>query len=129
MARILVVDDEEVVRALVRRALELDGHEVTTAIDGADALERLAEAGGAFDLMLTDVHMPIMDGIALALAAKRDDPRLVILIMTGFADQRVRAKNLHAIVAEVLTKPFPLADVRAAVARALGPALAAGRTP
>jgi two-component system cell cycle response regulator CpdR len=129
MARILVVDDEETVRALVGRGLEIDGHDVTTAIDGADALERLAEAGGAFDLMLTDVHMPIMDGIALTLAAKRDHPRLVILIMTGFTDQRIRAKNLHAIVAEVLTKPFRLADVRAAVARALGPALAAGPTP
>jgi two-component system, cell cycle response regulator CpdR len=129
MARILVVDDEETVRALVKRALELDGHAVTTASDGCEALDRLGEAGGAFDLMLTDVQMPIMDGIALALAAKRDYPHLVTMIMTGFADQSARAKNLHAIVAEVLTKPFPLADVRAAVARALGPALAVGRTP
>jgi DNA-binding response OmpR family regulator len=60
-----------------------------------------------------------MDGIALALAAKRDFPDLTILLMTGFADQRERAQGLDAIVEDVLTKPFSLADARAAVRRAL----------
>jgi len=119
MARILLVDDEETVRAALKRGLELDGHAITTAIDGSDALDRLTEAGGAFDLVLTDIRMPIMDGIALALAAKRDYPDLTILLMTGFAEQRERAKGLQAIVADVLTKPFSLADLRAAVARVL----------
>ena len=53
MARILLVDDEEPVRGFLKRGLELDRHVVTTAFDGADAMDRLAEAGGAFDLMLT----------------------------------------------------------------------------
>ena len=120
MARILLVDDEEPVRAFLKRGLEIDGHAVTTAIDGGDALDRLTERKGAFDLLLTDIRMPIMDGIALALAAKRDYPDMIILLMTGFADQRERAKGLQAIVADVLTKPFSLADVRGAVARVLG---------
>ena len=120
MARILLTDDEETVRGFLKRGLELDGHQITTAIDGGDALDRLAEAQGAFDLLLTDIRMPIMDGIALALAAKRDYPDLTILLMTGFADQRERAKGLQAIVADVLTKPFSLADLRATVARVLG---------
>jgi two-component system, cell cycle response regulator CpdR len=120
MARILLADDEEPVRGFLKRGLEIDGHHVTTAIDGADALDRLTEAQGAFDLLLTDIRMPIMDGIALALAAKRDYPDLTILLMTGFADQRERAKGLQAIVADVLTKPFSLADLRATVARVLG---------
>jgi CheY-like chemotaxis protein len=119
MARILLVDDEEPIRGFLKRALEMDGHEVTTAIDGGDALDRLVESRGAFDLLLTDIRMPIMDGIALALAAKRDYPEITILLMTGFADQRERAKGLQAIVADVLTKPFSLADLRAAVARVL----------
>jgi DNA-binding response OmpR family regulator len=59
--------------------------------------------------------MPIMDGIALALAAKRDYPDLSILLMTGFADQRERAKGLEIIVEDVLTKPFSLAEMRTAV--------------
>jgi two-component system cell cycle response regulator CpdR len=119
VARILLVDDEEPVRGFLKRGLEMDGHAVTTAIDGGDGLDRLTEAHGAFDLLLTDIRMPVMDGIALALAAKRDHPELTILLMTGFADQRERAKGLEAIVADVLTKPFSLAELRATVARAL----------
>jgi CheY-like chemotaxis protein len=119
MARILLVDDEEPVRGFLKRGLELDGHQVATAVDGSDALDRLGETSGAFDLILTDIRMPLMDGIALALAAKRDFPDIPILLMTGYADQRERAKNLDAIVEDVLTKPFSLAEARAAVARVL----------
>ena len=119
MARILLVDDEETVRGFLKRGLELDGHSITTAIDGGDALDRLTEEQGAFDLLLTDIRMPIMDGIALALAAKRDFPDLPIFLMTGYADQRERAKNLEVIIEDVLTKPFSLAEARAAVSRAL----------
>src|SRR3712207_4516043 len=119
MARILLVDDEETVRGFLKRGLELDGHTITTAIDGADALDRLTDLQGDVDLILTDIRMPIMDGIALALAAKRDYPDLTILLMTGFADQRERAKGLQAIVADVLTKPFSLADLRSTVSRVL----------
>jgi DNA-binding response OmpR family regulator len=115
MANILLVDDEEPIRGFLKRGLDLDGHTVTTAMDGSDALDKLAEAGGGFDLMLTDIRMPIMDGIALALAAKRDYPALSILLMTGFADQRERAKGLEIIVEDVLTKPFSLAEMRTAV--------------
>jgi DNA-binding response OmpR family regulator len=119
MARILLVDDEEPIRGFLRRALEMDGHAVITAEDGGDGLERLHEEAGAFDLMLTDIRMPIMDGIALALAAKRDFPDLTILLMTGFADQRERARGLDAIVVDVLTKPFSLADLRLKVREAI----------
>jgi DNA-binding response OmpR family regulator len=119
MARILLVDDEEPVRGFLKRGLEMDGHSVSLAIDGGDGLDRLTEEGAGFDLLLTDIRMPIMDGIALALAAKRDFPELTILPMTGFADQRERARGLESIVADVLTKPFSLGDLRAAVRRAL----------
>ena len=117
MAKILLVDDEETVRGFLKRGLELDGHTVTTAIDGADGMDRLGEA--EFDLLLTDIRMPIMDGIALAVSAKRDKPDLTIMLMTGYAEQRERAKNLEAIVAEVLTKPFSLSELRNAVKRVL----------
>ena len=72
-----------------------------------------------FDLLLTDIQMPVMDGIALALAAARDFPKLTILLMTGFADQRERASGLNAIAHDVVTKPFSIADIRTAVADAL----------
>ena len=119
MPRILIADDEASMRALVARAIAMDGHETVTAQDGAEALEILTREGGAFDLLLTDIQMPIMDGIALALSAARDFPELTILLMTGFADQRERASNLNAIVHDVITKPFSVADIRTAVADAL----------
>jgi CheY-like chemotaxis protein len=106
-------------RLLVGRAIAMDGHEIVTAEDGAEALEILTEQGGAFDLLLTDIKMPVMDGIALALAVARDFPELTILLMTGYADQRERATGLNAIVHDVVTKPFSVADIRTAVADAL----------
>ena len=119
MARVLVVDDEDSMRALVARAITMDGHDITTAADGAEALELLGEADASFELLLTDIQMPVMDGIALALTAARDYPDLTILLMTGFADQRERASGLNAIAHDVISKPFSLADIRAAVADAL----------
>ncbi|MDR6658755.1 response regulator [Tardiphaga sp. 1201_B9_N1_1] len=119
MARILIADDEESMRLLVGRAIAMDGHEIVTAEDGAEALEILTEQGGAFDLLLTDIKMPVMDGIALALSVARDFPELTILLMTGYADQRERATGLNAIVHDVVTKPFSVADIRTAVADAL----------
>ena len=119
MPRILIADDEDSMRALVARAIGMDGHDIVTAQDGAEALEILIREAGAFDLLLTDIQMPVMDGIALALSAARDFPRLTILLMTGFADQRERASNLNAIAHDVITKPFSVADIRAAVADAL----------
>ncbi len=124
MPRILIADDEDSMRALVARAIGMDGHDIVTAQDGAEALEILIREEGAFDLLLTDIQMPVMDGIALALSAARDFPKLTILLMTGFADQRERASNLNAIAHDVITKPFSVADIRTAVADAL----AAGKT-
>jgi two-component system, cell cycle response regulator CpdR len=119
MARILIAEDEDALRAMCARGLTLDGHEVTTAADGSEALDVLTREEGRFDLLLTDVRMPIMDGIALALSAARDFPALTILLMTGYADQRERACGLEAIIHDVIAKPFPLATLRGAVNEAL----------
>lgn len=123
MAHILLTEDDDSVRAFVKRALELDGHRVTTAEDGGTALEILARDKGEFDLLLSDIMMPVMDGIALALATARDFPDLTILLMTGYADQRERAHGLDQLVHDVVSKPFTLAEIR----RAVGAAVASGR--
>src|ERR1700753_2820510 len=119
MARVLIADDEESMSMLVARAIGMDGHSTTTAQDGAEALDILTRENGAFDLLLSDIQMPVMDGIALALSAARDFPDLTILLMTGFAHQRERASGLSAIAHDVITKPFSVAEIRAAVAGAL----------
>lgn len=119
MARILLTEDDDAVRAFVARALEMDGHAVTTACDGAEASEVLHQASGDFDLLLSDIKMPMMDGIALSLNVARDWPSLPILLMTGYADQRERAFGLDELVEDVVFKPFSLAEIRSAVGRVL----------
>jgi CheY-like chemotaxis protein len=119
MARILIAEDEEALREMCGRALSTAGHEVKTVCDGGEALDVLQREAGRFDLLLTDIRMPIMDGIALALSAARDFPDLTILLMTGYADQRERAHGLEALIHDVIQKPFSLATLRAAVAEAL----------
>jgi two-component system cell cycle response regulator CpdR len=119
MARILIAEDEVALRGYVVRALVAEGHDTVAAADGAEALDILEREKGDFDLLLTDIKMPVMDGIALALAATRDYPNLVILLMTGFADQRERASGLESLIQGVLTKPFSLPDLQKAVADAL----------
>ena len=71
MPRVLIADDELSMRSLVARAIAMDGHETVTAEDGAEALEILTREQGGFDLLLTDIQMPVMDGIALARMALR----------------------------------------------------------
>jgi two-component system, cell cycle response regulator CpdR len=119
MARILLAEDETSLRDLIARALRQDGHDVVANSDGAEALDALAREQGRFDLLLTDIRMPVMDGIALALAAGRDHPTLPILLMTGYADQRERAHGLQLLIHDVITKPFTLAAIRDAVKGAL----------
>jgi two-component system, cell cycle response regulator CpdR len=124
MAKILIAEDEETLRSQLARALLAAGHAVKVAPDGAVALEALGHE--PFDLLLADIQMPVMDGIALALAAARDYPALVVMLMTGYADQRERACGLDALIHDVLTKPFTLAELRQAVDAALAGTRPAG---
>jgi two-component system cell cycle response regulator CpdR len=119
MARILVAEDDSSVRAFVVSALRMKGHEVIEAEDGGLGAEIADEEGGRFDLMLSDIKMPIMDGIALALHVAAKYPDVTIVLMTGFADQRERAHGLEALIYDVITKPFTLADLLGKVEDAL----------
>jgi len=108
MARVVVADDEEGLRGFVVRALALDSHDVTAAADGGEALDVIAAHEGRFDLLLADIRMPVMDGMALALATARDYPQTTILLMTGYADQRERAHGRDLLIHDVVSKPFTL---------------------
>lgn len=117
MARILVAEDEESVRSFVCRALEGEGHSVRGVPDGNDALQALAEE--SFDLLVTDIVMPGLDGIALALKTSRDYPDLPVLLMTGYSAEQQRAHNMEELVAQVLLKPFTLRQICDAAEEAL----------
>ena len=111
MARILVAEDDPSVRAFVVSALTMKGHEVIAEEDGGLAAETADAENGRFDLLLSDIKMPIMDGIGLALHVAAKFPDVIIVLMTGFADQRERAHGLDALIYDVITKPFTLADL------------------
>jgi two-component system cell cycle response regulator CpdR len=119
MAKILIAEDNDDLRCLVVRALEEDGHDLVATEDGAAALAALRRNNGKFDLLLTDVKMPVMDGIALALAAGRDHPEIPIMLMTGYAEQRERAHGLDALVHDCIGKPFSVEQIKGAVREAL----------
>ena len=119
MARILIAEDDDVVRAFVVRALGGDGQDIIEAADGVTALDALKRSSGKFDLLLSDVKMPGMDGVALALATGRDHPDIPIMLMTGYAEQRERAHRLDAFVHDVIAKPFSVEQIKGAVREAL----------
>ncbi|MGQ2904298.1 MAG: response regulator [Neoaquamicrobium sediminum] len=119
MARILIVEDDESVRAFTARAIAAGGHEVETAEDGDLGLESIRSADGGYDLVLSDIRMPAMDGIEMAKRAASEFPGLRILLMTGYAEQRERAADLADIIIDVVPKPFTLNEIRTEVQRAL----------
>jgi CheY-like chemotaxis protein len=115
LATILIVEDDKAVREFVSRALVQDGHEVTAVGDGLQALTALEKK--PYDMMLADIVMPQLDGIALALKASKDYPDLPVLLMTGYAAERQRAHNLDALIHDVISKPFTLTEIRETVRR------------
>ena len=119
MARILLADDDAATRDLVKRALEGQGHSVHVTQDGVEALEQIEAAGAPFDLLVSDVEMPLLDGVTLAARAYSLQPNLRVLMMSGFPDQLERAKALTGPKVSVISKPFSLDQVRESVRKLL----------
>ena len=119
MARILLAEDDAATRDLVQRALGLEGHEMIVTQDGLEALEKLQAAPARIDLLITDVQMPGLDGVALAEKALGINPKLRIVLMSGFADELDRADHLKPRISRVITKPFTLEQIRSAAKAAL----------
>ena len=108
MIRILLAEDEEAMRTYLQRALENAGYEVVAVDRGTAALPLLQEQ--SFDLLLSDIVMPEMDGIELAQHCGRVSPTTKIMFITGFAAVTLKA-NHEAPQARVLSKPFHLRDL------------------
>lgn len=125
MAKLLIVEDDESVRTLSARALERAGHSVDVAADGAQGLDQIRSSHGGYDLVVSDIRMPEMDGIEMAKTAAAAFPALKIMLMTGYADQRERAEELDGVILDVMQKPFTLAEIRDRVGRALALAMQA----
>lgn len=113
MPRILVVDDSELARRLVTDVLAREGHAVTDAPDGAQALERLACE--AFDLVITDFMMPGMLGDELVRRIHQGWPELPVVVISSYTDSDLFRAVRALPVARILNKPFADADILGAV--------------
>ena len=123
MIRILVAEDEEAMRAYLARALENAGYEVVAVDRGTAALPLLESQH--FDLLLSDIVMPEMDGIELAQRCAEVSPATKVMFITGFAAVKLKA-NREAPQAKVLSKPFHLKDLVLEVERIFGGEAAIG---
>ncbi|HEY6005120.1 MAG TPA: sigma-54 dependent transcriptional regulator [Anaeromyxobacter sp.] len=118
MARVLIADDEAKLGALVAEALELDGHAVVRAGGGAEAIARLREA--AFDVVVTDLRMPQVDGLAVLHAARALPDAPEVVLMTAFATAESAVEAMKAGAADYVTKPFAMDELRLRVRRLAG---------
>lgn len=116
---ILVVDDQEAVRALIRRQLTDVGHTVLESGDGAEALHLVRRRNGAVDLILSDVVMPQMNGTELASCIGGEFPEIPVILMSAFTPAGVARVGLGETIVPVLQKPFDPNELTELVALAL----------
>jgi len=113
----MVVDDDSETLALLREVVAKEGYEVETAEDGESALRRLAEWQP--DLLITDIHMPGMDGLALLAAVREKTPDMLVILLTAYGSLKTAVDAIKAGAFDYLSKPFIVEDIRLVVRRAL----------
>jgi excisionase family DNA binding protein len=116
--RVLVVDDEATIRDLLAKTLALAEYDVDIAPDGRTALERLRII--PYDLLITDLKMPGVDGLTVIKEARRLKTDIPVIIITGFSTEASAIEAVNLGVSGYLTKPFRVPRVLAAAAKALG---------
>ena len=114
---ILVVDDEAIVTSLIRDALEDEGYEIQTASSGEAALQLVEQH--QFELVISDIRMPRMDGIEMIKKIREYQPNIGIIFMTGYANLQSAKKAIKQGASDYIMKPFELTEIRAAVKNAL----------
>lgn len=110
MLRILVVDDEEIIRNILLDMLSQDGHTVHTAVDGKDALEQLE--GSSYDLVLSDLTMPRLDGAALLRIIRERWPETLVIIITAYGSVDSAVSAMREGAYDYITKPFLIEEIR-----------------
>ncbi|NRA88140.1 MAG: response regulator [Rhizobiales bacterium] len=113
MKQILIAEDQVDIAQFLKRGLEKHGYKTIICENGAIALQTLekSHADDEIHLVLSDIQMPIMDGVALALNVIRDMPHIPMILMTGYGEQRARAIGLEDLVVDIIEKPFELSHL------------------
>jgi putative two-component system response regulator len=119
MTTVLVVDDDPIICRFMRLALELDGLHVITSLDGGEAVELLAKPEPVIDVLVTDYRLPSITGLDVVTVARRIDPGLPCIMVTGTAEFDVAVRAMSAGAINYLVKPFASETLRVVVARAI----------
>jgi two-component system, cell cycle response regulator len=109
--RVLIVDDDENLLKFIRAALESEGYHCETVMNPVSALEFISK--GAFDIMITDIVLPMMSGLELTKKAKNEKPHMAIIIATGFIDAFSYDEAIEAGASDFLKKPFTVKELTA----------------
>ena len=124
MYRILVVDDEAKIRLLIRKYAEFEGHEVTEAENGMEAVRLFRKTPDAFDIVIMDVMMPVMDGLeatkAIRMLEREDAKKIPIIAMTANAFEEDRKACLEAGMNEHIGKPIDIPLLKRTITKAIG---------
>jgi two-component system cell cycle sensor histidine kinase/response regulator CckA len=115
---VLLVDDEGAVRRFAMRVLEREGFKIHEASDGAEALDLLRKGVAAFDVVVSDIVMPNLNGVELLLHLKSSHPELPVILMSGYATAELAELGIAAPCG-VITKPFPAERLVAEVQRCI----------
>jgi CheY-like chemotaxis protein len=107
--QILIVEDDEAMREFLCQAISRSGYYVEAVQDGTEALRRIEES--SFDLLLTDIRMPGLDGLELARLVRRRFPELGVLLVTAYMQDALGATDLGSAGVDVLSKPFNLSEL------------------
>jgi len=109
MKKILVVDDEESVRVILKQMLEQGGYVVEVANDGEEALESMK--GTHFDMLVSDINMPVMNGVELLNKAKESFPMMPVIFITAYGKDKVIIEAMKVGLADYIEKPFKMDGV------------------
>ncbi len=113
--QVLLADDDAATRDFVKHALEDEGHVVTIVQDGVEAVEKLDEKQSEFDILISDIAMPGLDGLAVAQKMLSKNPEMKMVLMSALDAELDRAKALNANNMKILSKPFSLDEIKSAV--------------
>jgi len=117
---VLVVDDEAMIRDIASRVLESGGYEVTTAVDGVEALRKFAEEPGGFVCVLLDMTMPRMNGEETFAGLRKLAPEVRVVLSSGYTEQEATQRFIGKGLAGFIAKPWSADELLAAIAQATG---------
>lgn len=109
MKNILVVDDEESVRVILKQILEKGGFGADVANDGEDAIEKMKKC--SYDMLVTDINMPRMDGVALLKKSKELYPKIPVIFITAYGKDKIIMEAMKTGLSNYIEKPFKMDDV------------------